>query len=132
MMLVGGAKDLSEPRPPIGYTLTSLGASVYGLGLKPATQPSLFTSCNVESNCEVHYLDICDYKSVSSLIKLIQPDFVFNLAAQALVRDSVLDPLNTWNTNVIGTCNILNSLRFIHNTCSCVIVTSDKCYLNNE
>ena len=69
---------------------------------------------------------------MAELVRKIQPDFVFHLAAQALVRASVADPLYTWSTNVLGTANILNALLLIQQSCSCVVVTSDKCYLNNE
>ena len=94
--------------------------------------PSLFTTCHLSEKCIVSYFDIRNYREVEALIHSIQPDFIFHLAAQALVRDSVVDPLNTWSTNVMGTANILNSLKSLSKTCACVIVTSDKCYLNNE
>ena len=116
----------------LALTLLSLGAKVYGLGLEPMTEPSLFSECQLSEKCQVSYYDIREYEALVDLVGTIQPDFVFHLAAQALVRESVADPLYTWSTNVLGTANILNSLLSIHQSCSCVIVTSDKCYLNNE
>ena len=116
----------------LALTLLSLGAKVYGLGLEPMTEPSLFSECQLSEKCQVSYYDIREYEALVDFVGTIQPDFVFHLAAQALVRESVADPLYTWSTNVLGTANILNSLLSIHQSCSCVIVTSDKCYLNNE
>ena len=109
-----------------------MGAKVYGIGLEPSTKPSIFFKCKLDERCDVSYIDIREYDLVADLVREIQPDFVFHLAAQALVRDSVADPLYTWSTNVLGTANILNSLLLIRQSCSCVVVTSDKCYLNNE
>ena len=94
-------------------TLKSLGAKVYGLGLAPTSAPSMFSVCQLNDECEVSFIDIRKYDEVSDFIKVIQPDYIFHLAAQALVRESVGDPLYTWSTNVLGTANILNSLHSI-------------------
>ena len=71
-------------------------------------------------------------KSLKKLFLKIKPDYVFHLAAQSLVKKSYEDPSITWNTNLIGTLNILESLRQLNKSCVAVLVTSDKCYLNKE
>jgi CDP-glucose 4,6-dehydratase len=112
--------------------LQALGAEVFGIALDPPTVPSHFHSGRLSEHM-VHYRgDIRDYKSVEDVVVSSQPDFVFHLAAQALVRQSYLDPLETWNTNVIGTLNVLEALRKLDKNCAAVLITSDKCYDNVE
>jgi len=116
----------------LALTLLSLGVKVYGIALQPTEKSSLFYLCNLDEKCTVFYEDIRNDASVSSLILTISPDFIFHLAAQALVPSSISDPLYTWSTNVIGSANVLNSLRTLNSPCACVVITSDKCYMNNE
>jgi len=110
--------------------LKQLGARVVGISLAPDTQPSHYTLLNLD--IESHLIDINNYAELAAVIKNINPEIVFHLAAQPLVRDSYLDPIQTLQTNIMGTANILNICREINNLRAVVIVTSDKCYENKE
>ena len=112
--------------------LNLLGAKVYGLALKPPTKPSIFEEAKLNKIIKNNIIDIKDSEKVSNLVKEIQPDFLFHLAAQPLVKYSYLKPIETWQTNVMGTINILDSLRLLDKKCIGIIVTSDKCYENQE
>lgn len=112
--------------------LKILQANVLGIGLEPITNPSHFDVLGLKNKVDNNYLDIRDNKSVKELIMTYQPDFVFHLAAQSLVKKSFKDPLETWTTNLVGTVNILDGLRFLRKNCVAVIITSDKCYDNVE
>ena len=91
--------------------LISLGAKVYGIALDPPTNPSLFEEASIKGKINDNRVNVKDSKELYELLKDIQPDFLFHLAAQPIVSESFLNPLETWNTNVIGTVNILNSLE---------------------
>jgi CDP-glucose 4,6-dehydratase len=110
----------------------SLGANVIGLGLDPITFPSHFEAAGIASQIEDRRININCYEGVTSLVERIQPDFVFHLAAQALVKKSYESPVETFTTNVIGTINVLESLRKLTKPCIAILVTSDKCYDNVE
>ena len=112
--------------------LKNLGANVKGISLGITTNPSHFLEANIANDIQDIRVDIRDKTSLQSEILKFKPDFIFHLAAQALVRVSYSDPIATWETNLIGTLNLLESLRCLDNKCSAVIVTSDKCYENNE
>ncbi len=112
--------------------LKNLGANIVGLGLDPTSDKSFYSVNNINLFVEDNIFDIRDLNKVKNLISTVKPDFVFHLAAQALVRKSYLDPLETYSTNVEGTLNVLESLRTLNNKCACVFITSDKCYENNE
>jgi len=108
-----------------------LGAKVYGLSLKNKKENVLFSSLNLQKKIKQYDCDINNYKKTNDLIKKIKPDIIFHLAAQALVTDSYLDPLKTFETNVFGGAVIMKS--FIENKInSMVFCTSDKCYKNKE
>ena len=77
-------------------------------------------------------VDIRNLKLLRKTIKKLQPDYVFHLAAQSLVKKSYYKPLFTWETNAIGTLNILESLREVKKKCTVVLITSDKVYKNLE
>ena len=77
-------------------------------------------------------LDVRDNIAMKDLISSIKPDFVFHLAAQPLVKKSYLDPMETYNTNMFGTLNLLEGLRILKNPCTVILITSDKCYQNVE
>ena len=109
-----------------------LGAELYGLALDPPTKPSLYEEANLKKIIKNNILDIRDSEKVANLISKIKPDYIFHLAAQPLVKESYLKPIKTWETNVIGTVNILDSLRFLEKKCIGIIITSDKCYENQE
>jgi len=111
--------------------LSQLGAKVIGLSDRIPTEPAHYEL--IKSNIVNDFrIDIKDAEVVYNTIHEAMPDFVFHLAAQPLVLESYKDPLNTFNTNAIGTANILDSLRRTNNRCIAIMITSDKCYDNVE
>lgn len=110
--------------------LHKLGAQVYGLSLKPESK-SLYLQINGDQFCKNHELDIRDADSLSKKIVEIQPDYIFHLAAQSLVIDGYEDPKYTYETNVMGTLNLLEAVRKL-DTCNVVVITTDKVYENPE
>ena len=112
--------------------LTSLGANVKGFALAPHTETSLFNETNVSQQMHSEFGDIRDYDTLLSSIKNFQPDIVFHLAAQALVRHSYHNPRETYSTNVMGTLNVFEALRAVDGVKVIINVTSDKCYENKE
>src|SRR3954462_4780191 len=116
----------------LSYWLQREGAEVKGYSLTPDTSPNLFERLNLEGKIQSVIGDINDYKSMQQEILSFKPDFIFHLAAQPLVRRSYKDPLLTFETNVCGTANVLQSLRFLESACTSVFITTDKVYQNNE
>tara|TARA_B110000879_G_C11168130_1_gene512302 strand:- start:1225 stop:2316 length:1092 start_codon:yes stop_codon:yes gene_type:complete len=112
--------------------LKKLGAIVKGYSLEPNTNPSLFVEANIADNIESEIGDITDIESLKKSIIDFQPEIVIHMAAQPLVRLSYKNPVDTYNTNVMGTVNILESIRFCKSVKALVNVTTDKCYQNNE
>lgn len=112
--------------------LHQLGAEVMGYALPPLNEYSLFNLLKLSSDIEHIEADISDRQYLISSISAFQPDFVFHLAAQALVRPSYLDPISTVTTNVIGSANLLEAVRLNESVKSLVYITSDKCYENLE
>ena len=112
--------------------LKRLDCRVVGVSLDPVTEPSLFSVAGISIGIDDLRCDIRHSQEFEKIITQTQPDFVFHLAAQALVRNSYKDPIGTWSTNVMGTLNVLESLRKLKKECYAVIITSDKCYRNNE
>jgi len=110
--------------------LELLQAKVIGVALEPPTKPSLFEVTGLSKILEDHRLDIRNSEDLKCILSKTQPDFVFHLAAQPLVRQSYLDPLETYQTNVLGTFNLLEGLRLLKKPCTAVLITSDKCYDN--
>ena len=112
--------------------LLKWGALVYGLALKPEGEPNLFNQLKLSERIDHAICDVNNVDSVNTRIFEADPDIVFHLAAQSLVRRSYKQPLVTWQTNVMGTANILDSLLNIKKPCSVIIVTTDKVYENNS
>lgn len=112
--------------------LLKLGARVYGLSNGVPTVPSMFKSLKLDEKIEYFEEDIRNADAVKEIISRIEPDFVFHLAAQAIVSLSYSNPIDTITTNVIGTANILDALRLSNHNCTAIIITSDKCYDNVE
>jgi CDP-glucose 4,6-dehydratase len=112
--------------------LSSLGAEVYGCGLEPDTNPALFYQLGLDQDINHAVCDVRDIDALALRVRQANPDVVLHLAAQPLVRRSYREPLLTWQTNVIGTANLLESLRGHEKHCAVVIVTSDKVYENRE
>ena len=111
--------------------LQKLGATVIGVSLPaPQDRPNHWTL--LARDMEQHCVDIRDAQALKELVAQIQPDMVFHLAAQALVRASYREPLTSWTTNVMGTANLLEACRDVAGIRAIVVVTSDKCYENCE
>jgi len=112
--------------------LKSLGAEVSGFSLPAPTQPSLCHVAGVEKGIHSVRGDVRDLDALERLMREAKPEVVFHLAAQALVRPSYADPVETYSTNVMGTVNLLEAVRRVGNVRVVVVITSDKCYENHE
>ncbi len=109
-----------------------LGANVHGLALAPDTAPSLFEASGVSDLVTSTISDVRDASSVSEAVKAFEPEIVFHLAAQPLVRESYRDPIGTFATNVVGTAAVFEACRQSSSVKAVVCVTTDKVYLNLE
>lgn len=112
--------------------LERLGATVLGISLPPDAGPTLYDLAGVAQSCDSHFADINDPAAMAAAIGDFQPDLVIHMAAQAIVRDSYDQPVLTFATNVTGTANVLEIARRCPTVRGVVVVTSDKCYENNE
>ena len=112
--------------------LHRLGAQVTGVGLPPATLPSLFRLAAIHAITDSHFCDIRDAAALAAVINQAQPEVVFHLAAQSLVPASYREPLMTFATNTQGTANVLDALRPLHSVRVVVAITTDKVYKNLE
>jgi len=112
--------------------LVHLGAKVVGVSIDVPSIPSHFSASLIADVIEDHRLDVRDAHAIKALVEKVQPDFVFHLAAQALVRPSYESPLETMTTNAIGTANVLDALRILNKKVVAVMITSDKAYDNVE
>ena len=112
--------------------LEHLGAKVTGYALPPPTKPSLFELARVADSMDSHVGDVKDLNLLQATLTAAKPDIVIHMAAQALVRYSYENPVETFSTNVIGTVNLLDAVRRVPSVRAVVIVTSDKCYHNEE
>ena len=108
--------------------LDRLGADVTGYALRADTTPSMFDALDVASACRTEYADVRDFECLANAIDDADPDFIFHMAAQPLVRRSYAEPLETIRTNILGTANVLEVVRQRDRPCAVVVVTSDKCY----
>jgi CDP-glucose 4,6-dehydratase len=112
--------------------LNNLGADVTGIALDPKTEGDAYKAMKIHTLCNDLRQDINDYSGVMNVFRKYKPEVVFHLAAQPIVLESFNDPLHTFNTNIIGTANILEACRQTPGVRSVLIVTSDKCYENKE
>src|SRR5688572_16502741 len=112
--------------------LRNLGADVYGYSLPPPTNPSLFELLNLEDDLYHKVADIRDQEELRKSISHVKPDIIFHLAAQSVVGESYVTPLETVETNVMGTVNVMEAVRKSGIATAIVLVTSDKCYENKE
>lgn len=112
--------------------LSELGADVCGISLAPNTSEDFFVVNQIEDICESNFHDIADFKYVNEKINEFQPDIIFHLAAQALVRYSYANPLETYQTNLMGSASILDGVKNLDKPCAIVIITTDKVYENKE
>jgi len=110
--------------------LLGLGADVHGLAL-PALKPSLFFTLELERRMKHAIQDVRDAHLLEHAIREWKPEFVFHLAAQALVRVSYREPVQTFATNALGTANLLEAVRVANIPCTVVVITTDKCYEND-
>ena len=112
--------------------LTYLGAKVIGLSVDIPSEPSNYQASKVKDHIKDYRGDIRDSELVEQIIQDTQPDYVFHLAAQALVRPSYEFPLETFSINAMGTANVLNALCSLNKPVVAVMITSDKAYDNVE
>jgi len=113
-------------------TLSLLGAEIKGYALEPQTPNDLFRLIDGEQLCQSVIADLRDKIRLESEIVAFQPDFIFHLAAQPLVRLSYEIPAETFEVNAIGTANVLDGIKLLQKKCSVVLITTDKVYHNNE
>ena len=112
--------------------LLNLGANVTGYSLQPPTQPNLFSLADVKNKMNSVIGDVRDFEHLQNVFTEVQPEIVFHLAAQPIVRESYKDPRYTYETNVMGTVNLLECVRQCDSVKSVLNVTTDKVYLNRE
>lgn len=112
--------------------LADLGADVAGLALPPRDDAPLFDQLRLAERIKQHFIDIRDYDAVAGLLKQAEPEVIIHLAAQALVRRSYAEPMETFHTNVTGGINLLEAVRLTPSVRALVFITSDKCYRNME
>jgi CDP-glucose 4,6-dehydratase len=116
----------------LAFLLNEMGADVLGFALPPTTTVNHFNLLDLDKKISHVLGDIRDASLLASTMNEFQPEFVFHLAAQALVRPSYDDPATTFSTNVIGSVNLLDAVRHCESVRSLVYITSDKCYENVE
>lgn len=116
----------------LSICLRELGANVVGYALEPSTTPSLFEICNLEDRITSIIGDIRNLKMLKDIFAKHQPEIVFHMAAQSLVKYSYKEPVETYETNVMGTVNTLEVCRHTPSVRVIVNITSDKCYENRE
>ena len=112
--------------------LHRMGAAVFGLALPPPTEPSLFDLASLDALVPTAIGDIRDLTTVRATVRQWEPEIVFHLAAQALVRRGYREPVETFATNIMGTVHVLDAIRSASSVRCAVVVTSDKCYENTE
>lgn len=116
----------------LAFILNEVGAEVTGLALPPVSDVNHFDLLKLDEKINHFVGDVRDTALISKTFKDFQPEFVFHLAAQALVRPSYDDPVSTFSTNVMGSVNLLEAVRQCESVRCLVYITSDKCYENSE
>ncbi|QJB68533.1 CDP-glucose 4,6-dehydratase [Parasphingorhabdus halotolerans] len=117
----------------LSMMLQEQGAEVSGFALPPPTSPALFDIAQVEAELVHHIIgDVRDANALFAALEVVQPEIIFHLAAQPLVRASYAEPIDTFAVNIMGTANLLEATRQCESVRSVVNVTTDKCYQNNE
>jgi CDP-glucose 4,6-dehydratase len=112
--------------------LQRMGALVTGISLAPLSSPSLFELAGIEQLCQSNICDIRDAQRLASVITSANPEVIFHLAAQPLVRASYKSPIETFETNVMGTVHTMDAMRGVADLRVAIMVTTDKVYRNNE
>lgn len=116
----------------ISLWLAKIGAKVVGYAQEPATEPSMYNAIGIDKDVVSIIGDIKNASHLADTVRAYRPDFILHLAAQALVRRSYRDPLDTFETNTMGTVNLLEAARHVDSVKAVVCVTTDKVYRNNE
>ncbi len=116
----------------LSYILLNAGAEVAGFSLIPPTNPSLFGCIGLEKDMRSYIGDVADLEMLSKALQEVKPEIVLHLAAQPIVRESYRDPVRTYQTNVMGTVNVLECIRKMDSVASFLNVTTDKVYKNRE
>ena len=114
------------------FWLNELGAKITGISNNEKSKPSNFEILQIKNKINHKVVDIKDLKKLKKIIIKFKPDYIFHLAAQALVKKSYKNPVDTFITNSIGTLNILDILKSLKNKCTVILITSDKSYKNLE
>ena len=112
--------------------LLELGANITGVSIDVPTDPSNFVVMGLQKKINHINLDVTNTPKLKKIIENSQPDYIFHLAAQPLVRKSIKKPLETWNSNTLGTISVLESIKNLKRNCIVVFITSDKVYKNQE
>jgi CDP-glucose 4,6-dehydratase len=110
--------------------LSKLGAKVGGIGLEPPTNPNFYETISPGVFTSEQECDIRDLKALMMAIKRMKPDIIFHMAAQSLVRRSFANPVETFETNALGTAHLLEAVRCNELPCPVIVITTDKCYEN--
>ena len=113
----------------LSHWLLRMGAKVIGIGLSPEKDSILYKELNLKRRVKQYIIDIKKFDKVDQIVKKEKPDLIFHLAAQSIVSSSYKDPLKTFQSNILGSANLLEAFRK-NNIPSMVYITSDKCYLN--
>lgn len=116
----------------LSILLQNFGSIVRGFSLEPPSTPSLFDSVSPRLTIDTIIGDVNNFEHLRKSILDFKPDYIFHLAAQPLVRKSYIDPIETFSTNIIGTANLLESVKLLENECVVILVTTDKVYENLE
>ncbi len=112
--------------------LNMFNAKVSGISLVPKNQNDIYNLINGDSLCDSIISDIRNKDQLREYVLKINPEIIFHFAAQPLVRESYKNPIETFETNIIGTANLLDAVRFIKTKCTIVVITTDKVYENKE
>ena len=116
----------------LSLLLNELGADLYGFALEPPTSPSLYKEAKIDELVTSYIGDVRDLDYLTKVIQEVQPEIVFHMAAQPLVRESYKIPVETYSTNVMGTVHLLEACRSTSSVKAILNVTTDKCYENKE
>lgn len=112
--------------------LNQIGAKICGYSSEVFSSPSHFSLLGIEDEIRHEIGDICDYQRLNSVVSEFQPEIIFHLAAQAIVKESLNEPINTFNTNTMGMATLLSVLKKHPNIKATILITSDKVYENKE
>ena len=116
----------------LGQVLLSWGGKVSGISLRPVTRPALFNLLKIRPRVSNHFADIRNLKKIKEIFSREKPEIIFHLAAQPIVRESYDNPVITFETNIVGTANVLEAIRGTKSVRSAVMITTDKVYENKE